>query len=102
MKRAAATIVAFVLVAGGTAHAGHARFALDSAELQSAGGAASVYERLRAVAVDYCQVESRRSLKAFRREEACIADISGQFVERIGDSRLTALHASPAQSMRRE
>ncbi len=85
------TIAAFASAAAGPAFAG-AAFRYSPAELHSDSGRSAVYERLRATADAFCTIESRRSLKAFRREKACVTEISGIFVDKIGDADLSALH----------
>lgn len=94
MKRTLATIIAVSLIGTSAVAAGEVSFAYHARELATNTARAAVHERLIAAAGEFCMVESRRSLKAFRREKSCVAEVAGQLVARIGDDSLSAVHAA--------
>lgn len=94
MMKLSILAVGALLASATSANAATASFHYSPAELVREDGARTVHERLVKTATDFCMIESRRSLKAFRREKACISEIADTFVERIDDARLTALHAT--------
>jgi UrcA family protein len=93
----AAAFLAAALLGAAPASAASLSFAYHLDELATEPGRLALHERLTGAAREFCQIESRRSLKAFRREAQCIAEVSGTLVDRIGDARLNALHVGAAQ-----
>lgn len=94
MLKLAIVALAATLTTAAAAQAADVTFAFHRSELSSDIGRSALHDRMLASVKEFCMVESRRSLKAFRKEGKCVADLSGQLVERIADPSLSALHAA--------
>ena len=68
-------------------------FRFESGELAAPGGAERVYRRLSREARNACTTGSRKSLREIASERACYDSLVAEFVEKIGDARLSAVHA---------
>lgn len=92
MLRFVAVVVVAALGAAAPASAAGVSFAYHAWELQSDGARSALHDRMLIAVKGFCMMESRRSLKAFRQEQKCIAEMSDALVARIGDSSLASLH----------
>lgn len=94
MRKPVALLTAFVFAGASHAQAASLSFAFHAHELSSDASRDALHDRLTTAAREFCMIESRKSLKAFRQEKACVAEIADTLVERIDDARLAALHAT--------
>jgi len=61
-------------------------------DLETEQGLATVYEQLRETAAVECGVDRRMTLSDRRAVESCAANLLEDFVESVGDDRLTRIH----------
>jgi UrcA family protein len=68
-------------------------FRFQADELQAPRGAERVYRSLDRKAKSACFTSGRKSLREATLERECYENLVAEFVEKIDDSRLSALHA---------
>lgn len=91
-KRLIAALAAGGLIIVGPAGAEDIEFSYSAYELETAGGAAALYERLENRATAACTHSGRKSLEERRIENACIERLTRDFVEAIGHERIARAH----------
>lgn len=69
------------------------QFRFDADELAAPRGAERVFRRLDRAAKSACTNASRKTLRDAALERECTESLVAEFVEKIGDERLNALHA---------
>jgi UrcA family protein len=80
----------------GGAHAGGYEVRYSASELQSSNGAANVYAKIKNAAADYCndRLGSESVVKYNAVRERCVADVTQELVNKVGDRRVEELHAA--------
>ncbi len=98
-----ATVIAasVVAIAAAPAFAGdQVQFSYKNYELDTAGGANALYERLSRQARKHCTAIGVRPLYIRKVEGQCTADLTDEFVENIDHPRLYALHEAATGALR--
>lgn len=95
LMTAMAGAAALGLVSIGGAHAGGYEVRYSASELNSNGGAADVYAKIKNAAADYCNDRlGRDSVVKYRAaRERCVANVTQELVSKVGDRRVEELHA---------